>query len=301
MTLEVKGLRKSYGNKLAIDDISFTIPEGQVFGLLGLNGAGKSTTIRIILDILTADKGEVLWNGTPARKHPKSTFGYLPEERGLYPNMRVLDELILFGRLQGLSKQDASASANEWIERFEIPHYAKNTVVELSKGNQQKIQFIAAVIHNPKVIILDEPFSGLDPVNTSLFKSVFLDLVKTGATILFSSHQLAHVEELSDAVGIIHQSKMMVQGNLNDLISAQSPQTIRIRADEAAVRSKLTPNTKELLQSDKRTGTLTLPASAVNPNDLLRQLVDAQIDVAQFELVRPTLNDIFLEKVGKSE
>lgn len=183
--LVIRNLSKSYGDKVAIADLNFSVEKGQVFGLLGLNGAGKSTTIRIILDILTADSGTVTWNGTPTPNQVVTRFGYLPEERGLYPGMKVFDQLVLFGRLHGMSRADAGRAADTWLYRFEIPHHTANAVSELSKGNQQKIQFIAAILHSPEVMVLDEPFSGLDPVNTSLFKSIMRELTEAGHTILF--------------------------------------------------------------------------------------------------------------------
>lgn len=301
MTLTVSNVSKSYADKIAIEDISFTVATGHVFGLLGLNGAGKSTTIRIILDIMEADSGTVFWEGRAARKAPRSTFGYLPEERGLYPNMKVTDQLVLFGRLNGLTVSEATQRAHDWLTRFEIPEHAPKLVRDLSKGNQQKIQFIAAIIHAPKLLILDEPFSGLDPVNTSLFKTVFRELVDTGTTILFSSHQLEHVEELSNSVGIIHQSKIVLSGEIDTILSGEEPIEVRIRADEHAVRNALSPASAAAIRHDKRNRWLTIPAKAVDSNILLRNLIEQGVEVSHFELVRPSLNDIFLKKVGKVE
>lgn len=296
VTLEVKAVTKSFGTRRAVDALSFTVEAGQVFGLLGLNGAGKSTTIRMILDILEPDAGEILWQGRPTRERQTGRFGYLPEERGLYPQMKVLPQLVLFGRLQGLERAAAAHAAKRWLERFDIVQYAGRTVSELSKGNQQKVQFIAAALHNPDIMILDEPFSGLDPVNTSLFKDVFRELVASGKTILFSSHRLDHVEELSDRIAIIHQARIVLEGGVRDILGAQPPQFVRIGADEAAVR----PHLPVGCPVEVHHGMLSIPVSACDSAALLRELVSQGIAVTHYELVRPSLNDVFLEKVGKS-
>lgn len=299
MSLVLSHVSKSYAGKCAIQDISFSVKQGQVFGLLGLNGAGKSTTIRIILDIMEADAGQVLWRDLPAKALPRPTFGYLPEERGLYPNMKVMEQLVLFGRLNGLSISAATERTNAWLNRFEIPDYASKLVRDLSKGNQQKIQFIASMLHGPELLILDEPFSGLDPVNTSLFKSVFRELVDGGTTILFSSHQLDHVEELSHSVGIIHQSNLVLKGAVSDILSAEQPTEIRICASEEAVRAVLAPDVAAAIQTDKRDRWISIPANGIDAEKLLKELIDSGTMVSHFELVRPTLHDIFLGKVGK--
>jgi ABC-2 type transport system ATP-binding protein len=296
MSLNVNRLSKSYGDKVAIRDLSFTVERGQVFGLLGLNGAGKSTTIRIILDILKADSGTVTWNDRLSSEQVTKKFGYLPEERGLYQQMKVLDQLVLFGRLHGLSRTDAAVAATKWLERFEIPDYRNQTIADLSKGNQQKIQFIAAILHDPEVMVLDEPFSGLDPVNSSLFKSVIRDLTKAGHTILFSSHQLDNVEELSHAVGIIHQSQMVLIGTVRELVAAQPPTYIRIETSLDVLRRLVEGE----IQEEERTGAFLVPTKGINPSELLRRLMNANTDVRHFELVRPTLSDIFLQKVGRA-
>lgn len=289
-------LNKSYGEKNAIRNLNFAVERGEVFGLLGLNGAGKSTTIRIILNILEADSGSVTWNGRPTAEQVTAHFGYLPEERGLYQQMKVLDHLVLFGRLHGMNRMDASAAAMKWLERFEIDHYSNKAITDLSKGNQQKVQFIAAILHKPDVMILDEPFSGLDPVNTSLFKSIMRELSEAGHTILFSSHQLDHVEELSHAVAIIHQSEVVLQGAVRDLVMAQPASQIRIQTSIEALRRHVTGQIRE----DARTGAFLVSNEDIAPTDLLRQLVNDGVDVHHFELVRPTLSDIFLQKVGRA-
>ncbi|SFU85224.1 ABC transporter ATP-binding protein [Alicyclobacillus macrosporangiidus] len=295
MTLELRNVSKSFGDKTVVRDLSFVVPTGQVFSLLGLNGAGKTTTIRMILDILRPDSGEILWQGRPLQAHRLGTLGYLPEERGLYPQMKVLPQLVLFGRLQGLSSEQARQAALQWLERFGIPQHRDALVGQLSKGNQQKIQFIAAILHNPDLVILDEPFSGLDPVNTELFKSVFRELVEAGKTIIFSSHRLDHVEALSDAVGIIHRSELVLSGRVQEILDAQPPHTVRIGADPDAVRRLLPPGADVRVER----GWVSVPVRHCAPDELLRNLVQHGVRVTHYEWIRPSLQDIFLEKVGE--
>lgn len=296
LSLVIEGLTKSYGSHVAIKDLSFNVPEGQVFGLLGLNGAGKSTTIRIVLDILTADAGHVTWHGVSTKNQLRQHFGYLPEERGLYQKMKVIDHLVLFGRLQGFDKHKATTAAMHWLDRFNIPEYRDKLVSDLSKGNQQKIQFIAAVLHEPEVMILDEPFTGLDPVNTSMFKSIISELAEEGRTILFSSHQLEHVEELSDSVAIIHDANLALTGTVRDIISAEPAQYIRLRTDEQIIRDLV----GDKLTVDERHDFIQVPTDVMDSQELLRQLIARGANVSLFELVLPTLNDVFLKKVGKA-
>lgn len=294
MSLQVNQVTKAFGDKMAVRDLSFTVEKGVVYGLLGLNGAGKSTTIRMILDIMQPDNGDITWKGQPTSK-AKYGFGYLPEERGLYQQMKVFSHLVLFGRLNGMLRADAEATAMRWLERFEIESYAQKIVSDLSKGNQQKVQFIGAILHNPELLILDEPFSGLDPVNTSLFKDVFHELALTGKTILFSSHRLDHVEELSDAVGIIHASHLVASGRVDELLAAQVPKFIKVGADPDVVKRYLSTD----CETEMQRGLLQIPIDKCNPNQLLRDLVAAGVDVTHYEFVRPSLNDVFLEKVGR--
>jgi ABC-2 type transport system ATP-binding protein len=295
VALEVSHITKRYGDKTAVQDLSFQVERGQVFGLLGLNGAGKSTTIRIILNILQPDAGTVRWEGRPT-KELMHQFGYLPEERGLYPQMKVREQLVWYGRMNGLDKSAAEQSAARWLQRFEIAEYAERPVGDLSKGNQQKVQFIMAVLHNPKMLVLDEPFSGLDPVNTTLFKEVFREIAAAGVTILFSSHRLDHVEELSDAVGIIHDSRLVLCGPVQDLLAAQPPRGLKIGGDVERIRSFLPANCPVSLQR----GLLHLPIAGLEPERLLHTLIANGVQVTHFELVRPSLHDLFLEKVGKT-
>lgn len=217
MDLHINHVTKRFGDFSAVDNLSLTIPEKEMFGFLGANGAGKTTTFRMILGLLVPNEGNILWGGKPIDYSVSSLIGYLPEERGLYPKLKVREQLIYLARLKGMSKADANKELTYWLERFKIPEYADKKVEELSKGNQQKIQFIAAVIHKPKLLIFDEPFSGLDPVNVELLKNSVLGLKEAGATIVFSSHRMEHVEEMCEHLCILQKGSPVVQGNLKEI------------------------------------------------------------------------------------
>src|SRR6202140_3949817 len=194
MGLLVEHINKSFGQLHAIKDLSMEVREGSIFGFLGANGAGKTTTMRMILDIIRPDSGRITWNGTDISEVPRRNWGYLPEERGLYPKMKVDEQLLFLARLNGLSKQAAEKELDEWLERFQMNVNRKKKIEELSKGNQQKVQFLAAVLHDPSILVMDEPFSGLDPVNANVLKEAFLEMHRRGKTIIFSTHQLEQVE-----------------------------------------------------------------------------------------------------------
>jgi len=214
MALEIEHVSKRFGKYTAVDDLSLSIPEKTIFGFLGANGAGKTTTFRIILGLMDASFGNVSWNGKPVDYSTSDNIGYLPEERGLYPKQKVKEQLIFLARLKGMNKQDAEKELGIWLERFKVPDYADKKVEELSKGNQQKIQFIASVLHKPSLLILDEPFSGLDPINVELLKQAVLDLKESGTTIVFSSHRMEHVEQLCENLCILNKGKTVLQGSL---------------------------------------------------------------------------------------
>ncbi|MDP4162522.1 MAG: ATP-binding cassette domain-containing protein, partial [Bacillota bacterium] len=204
MVLKLEHVTKRYGQFTAVNDLSITIPEREMFGFLGANGAGKTTTFRMILGLIDPTDGEITWEGQHIDYSKSHLVGYLPEERGLYPKLKVKDQLVYLARLRGMAKKDAIAELKVWLERFKVPEYENKRVDELSKGNQQKIQFIAAVIHKPKLLILDEPFSGLDPVNVELLKEAVINLKESGTTIVFSSHRMDHVEEMCEHLCIMH-------------------------------------------------------------------------------------------------
>ncbi|HZH61616.1 MAG TPA: ATP-binding cassette domain-containing protein, partial [Metabacillus sp.] len=210
MSLTIDHVTKRFGSYLAVDQLSITIPENEIFGFLGANGAGKTTTFRMVLGLLNPTDGTIKWNGNKISYEESDKIGYLPEERGLYPKLKVKDQLMYLGRLKGMSKQQVLEEMNHWLQRFNVTEYANKKVEELSKGNQQKIQFIAAVLHKPKLLILDEPFSGLDPINVELLKKAVIDLKEAGTSIVFASHRMEHVEELCQHLCIMHKGKPVV-------------------------------------------------------------------------------------------
>src|SRR5436305_1086749 len=213
MGILVERINKSFEKFQAVSNLSMVIQEGTIFGFLGANGAGKTTTIRMILDMIRPDSGRITWNGMPVSEVPRRNWGYLPEERGLYPKMRVDDQLLYLARLNGLSKQSASQAMQEWLDRLQINVNRKKKVEELSKGNQQKVQFLATILHDPMILIMDEPFSGLDPVNAKVLKEAFLEMHRRGKTIIFSTHQLDQAEELCQDILIINKGRAIVQGS----------------------------------------------------------------------------------------
>ncbi|KMO61769.1 sodium ABC transporter ATP-binding protein, partial [Lacticaseibacillus rhamnosus] len=213
--LEVKDLVKTFGTMTAVDHVSFTVKPGEIMGLIGQNGAGKTTTFRMILNFLTPDAGTISWNGQPLTAKDYDIIGYLPEERGLYPKMRVQDQIVYFARLRGMKTAEIKARIPEWLERFQVKGKATDKIKDLSKGNQQKVQVIATMIHMPKLVILDEPFSGLDPVNASLLMAGIEMLKDNGAAIIYSSHDMANVEAISDHLVMLKQGRMVLNGAVN--------------------------------------------------------------------------------------
>src|ERR1700676_1523149 len=231
MGLILRGVSKSFGSFQAIKDLSMEVQEGSIFGFLGANGAGKTTTMRMILDILRPDSGSIPWNGRDVREVPRRNWGYLPEERGLYPKMRVDEQLLFLARLNGLSKQAAEKELTEWLERFQISANRKKKIEELSKGNQQKVQFLATILHDPTILIMDEPFSGLDPVDAHVLKEAFLEMHRRGKTIIFSTHQLEQVEELCQDIVIINKGQSIVQGSVQEVKRQHGRNVARLKLD----------------------------------------------------------------------
>jgi ABC-2 type transport system ATP-binding protein len=231
MGLVVEHLNKSFGEFRAVKDLSMEVEEGALFGFLGPNGAGKTTTIRMILDIFHPDSGQVSWDGQPVSQVMRRNWGYLPEERGLYPTMEVGEQLLFLAQLYGLSKQDAERELDKWLEHFQIEANREKKIEELSKGNQQKVQFLAAILHNPDVLIMDEPFSSLDPVNADVLKVAILELHRDGKTIIFSTHQLEQVEELCQDIVIINSGQLVVQGHVQEIKRQHGHQVARLKLD----------------------------------------------------------------------
>ncbi len=302
MTLVVDTITKRFGDVLALDGASFTAEPGHIFGLLGANGAGKTTSMRIVLDILRADSGSVTWQGKPNTAVPRRTWGYLPEERGLYLGMTVMEVLRFFARLYGVSSADATREVEDWLERFRVPDYRDRKIQELSKGNQQKIQFIAAILHDPDVLIMDEPFSGLDPVNVQLLKEAFLEMRRRGKALIFSTHQMETVEELCETIVIIDHGQVVVGGSVRDVKRAMGRQVVRLAADgpngtdglawvEQMPGVTLTRRGEDYLELHVRTDT--------DPETLLTAALERGERVTRFEIADPSLEEVFIEHVGQ--
>jgi ABC-2 type transport system ATP-binding protein len=298
MGLSVEHISKSFGTFEAIKDLSMEVREGAIFGFLGANGAGKTTTMRMILDIIRPDSGHITWDGDDVREVPRQNWGYLPEERGLYPKMVVEEQLLFLARLNGLSKQAARKELDEWFERFQMNANRKKKVEELSKGNQQKVQFLAAILHDPTILIMDEPFSGLDPVNASVLKEAFLEMHRRGKTIIFSTHQLEQVEEMCEDVVIINKGQTIVQGSVRDVKRQHGRNVIRLKLDNDPEARWL--DTLEGIQVTKRRQDyIEMQIQAhLNPNIIVEAALQHGGNITRFELAEPSLTDIFIEAVG---
>ncbi|GGB51495.1 ATP-binding cassette domain-containing protein [Virgibacillus dakarensis] len=297
MTLSLKEVTKRFGNHTAVDHLSLEIPEKEMFGFLGGNGAGKTTTFRMILGLLDITEGEISWNGESIGYNKSHLIGYLPEERGLYPKLKVRDQIIYLGKLRGMTKQEAITELKWWLDRLKVPEYLDKKVEELSKGNQQKIQFISAVIHKPKLLILDEPFSGLDPVNVEMLKKAVVELKEQGTSIVFSSHRMEHVEELCEHLCILHKGKQVVHGSLRDIKRSFGKKNLVIHAEFPL----------DFLQDHAgvvKYKALTDGCELQIENEDVSQTIFAELQgkgfIRKFDLEEPSLNDIFIEKVGAS-
>lgn len=297
MGLEIKNVTKRFGGFTAVDHLSLSIPEKEMFGFLGANGAGKTTTFRMILGLMRPSNGSITWDGQTIDYSTSPIIGYLPEERGLYPKLKVRDQLVYLARLRGMGKQEAVKELQYWLSRFKVPEYIDKKVEELSKGNQQKIQFIAAVLHKPKLLILDEPFSGLDPVNVELLKKAVLDLKESGTTIVFSSHRMEHVEEMCEHLCIMHKGKPVVHGALKDIKRAFGKKNLVIHADFDL--SDLTEFPGVIQGKTTMEGVRLQIEKESVAQEILKGIVHKGF-ISKFELEEPSLNDIFIEKVGAS-
>ncbi|MFC4714012.1 ABC transporter ATP-binding protein [Planococcus dechangensis] len=298
MSLSISKATKKFGDFTAVDDISLDVSEGQMHGFLGANGAGKTTTFRMALGLLAPTAGEVLWKGRSISYADSPYIGYLPEERGLYPKMKVQEQLVYLARLRRMDKKQAELGAQEWLERFEVPHYANKKVEELSKGNQQKIQLIASLLHKPELLILDEPFSGLDPVNVEMLKRAILDFQQQGATIVFSSHRMDHVEELCDNMSILDKGKLIVHGSIRDVKRSFGKQNVRLYSDADITLLAGLPGIEKF--TPQRSGAVFRIADESVGQLLLTEALKLG-PVRQFALEEPTLEEIFIEKVGRTD
>ena len=295
--LEVKNLKKTFGTLTAVDDISFTIPDGQILGMIGQNGAGKTTTFRLILNFLTADSGEVLWNGRPLQKTDYDVIGYLPEERGLYPKVSIEDQIIYFAQLRGKSKKEIKPQIDKWMEKFQVKGKKTDKIKSLSKGNQQKVQLIATLIHQPKLVILDEPFSGLDPVNAESLEAGIKELKEQGACVIFSSHNMNNVEEICDKLVMLRNGSMVLDGTVQEIrakfgrkkLFLETPLSIdELSKMHGVIKAKVTKDGVKVLELE-------------NPEDgkAIFEQVTKNGYITTFSQQSPTIEEIFKMKAGE--
>ncbi|MEA4840569.1 MAG: ATP-binding cassette domain-containing protein [Bacteroidales bacterium] len=296
--LEAKNLVKAYANHLALDNVSLKVPEQKIYGLLGPNGAGKTTLIRIINNITAPDSGSVLWQGRPLQSSDIANIGYMPEERGLYKKMKVGEQALYLARLKGLSKNDAKIRLKYWFEKFEITSWSDKKLEELSKGMQQKIQFIITVLHEPKLLIFDEPFSGFDPVNAQLLKEEILFLRDKGATVLFSTHNMSSVEEICDEISLINKSRVVLEGNVGQIRRQYAKGVYRLVANESELTEQMGQNYDILSQTiqDNKIHLCLQKKTGIKTGTLLKELSE-QFDIRSFEEEIPSMNDIFIQTV----
>ena len=294
MILELRNIDKSFGDKEVLKGVSFIAEGGRAFGLLGRNGAGKTTSIRILMNVFPADRGEVLVDGEPIN-YDKIGIGYLPEERGLYPKKRIIDQLVYFAELKGMNTRDATSAVDFWLERLGMTEYRNKRLDTLSKGNQQKIQLITALAHDPDIVILDEPFSGLDPVNAMLLKDVVKEEIAKGKILLFSSHQMSYIEEFCDSIAIINAGKVVISGDLYD-IKRNYPR------DKIVVRT----TARELIKADlgdicteRENGSLLIKLSSPDEKQTMMRRLSENYDIDEMGVFEPSLNDIFVEYAGE--
>ena len=299
--LEVKNVYKQYANHLALNDVSISVPRGSIFGLLGPNGAGKTTLIRIINSITAPDKGEVLLNKTPLTLQHTANIGYLPEERGLYKKMKVGEQALYLCQLKGLSKTEALKRLKYWFEKFEIESWWDKKVEELSKGMAQKVQFITTVLHEPELLIFDEPFSGFDPINAELLKKEIIELKNKGATIIFSTHNMDSVERLCENIALINKSQVVLSGNINQIRKQFSTNKYIVSLKDYNPSVSNDFHCANLLNL-KQENNITHAEFTLKPNntsnDLLSELIQKST-ILKFEEQLPSMNDIFLQSVNK--
>jgi ABC-2 type transport system ATP-binding protein len=295
-SVEISHIVKTFGSVRAVDDVSFTVEKSEIFGLLGPNGAGKTTTIRVILDIFKPERGEVVVLGGPMTEAKKDRIGYMPEDRGLYQDINLERCLTYLASLKGMEPADARQKIGEYLERFDLAAYKQKKVKELSKGMQQKAQLITTLIHQPDLVIIDEPFSGLDPLNTQMVKDLLNEQRKRGVTIIMSTHQMHQVEELCDRIVLIDHGKVLLYGNLEEIRHRFSGHAVLVRAAGDL------PAVPGVMHSDPHNAATRLTLSqTTSPQDVLRALVAQNVAIEQFEVAMPTLDEIFIRVVQGKE
>jgi ABC-2 type transport system ATP-binding protein len=299
VSLEIDHVTKRFGATTALDSLTFEVGRGEVFGFLGANGAGKTTTMRICLGIIRPDLGEIRWDGQPTGALPRRTWGYLPEERGLYPRMNVLDQLAYFGSLYGEPPDRARREALAWLTRLRIPEYADRRAEELSKGNQQKVQFIAAVLHDPEILLMDEPFTGLDPLNLVLLRDAVMELRDRGRTLILSTHQMEAAEAMCESVAIIDRGRLVAGGKVRDLKRASGRRTLRIALEGDTAPAWLTELPGMAAARLNAGGAELDLLPAADPAAILSAVIARGAAIARFEVVEPSLEALFIEHVGR--
>ncbi len=297
-TVVAENISKSFNSFRAVDNVSFTIRPGSVFGLLGPNGAGKTTTMRMIMNIILPDSGGIHLFGEPFREEHKNRIGYLPEERGLYPKMKVIDHLQFLGEMKGIEPGEAKKQALQWLERFELADRAQKKVQELSKGLQQKVQFIATIVHAPELLIVDEPFSGLDPLNTKFLKDILLGLKQAGKTIILSTHLMEQAEKLCDEICLINKGKAVLQGNLRDIKRRYGHNLVIVEYSGNAEYLRALPPVKSI--NDYGNSMEIRLQDGAAPGELFKLLAAGNLEVRRFETAETPLNEIFIDVVEKS-
>lgn len=303
--LQIENVSKAYTGHLALDDVSMNVPEGSIYGLLGPNGAGKTTLIRIINHITAPDKGVVYFDNHILNAQDVYSIGYLPEERGLYKKMKVGEQAVFFARLKGLSKKEATVRLKEWFERFDILNWWDKKVEELSKGMAQKVQFIITVLHRPKLLIFDEPFSGFDPINANMLKEEILKLRDEGSTIIFSTHNMSSVEEICDHITLINKSRNILSGKVDDIRNdfARNRYTIVYNGDTDSLTQSIKPLVTDILPSDGQFGRKQL-AINIAPNATLHDIIalaNERVELRSIVESIPSMNEIFIQTVEGSK
>lgn len=295
--LKVEHVTKYYGENKAVDDLSFQVEDGKIFGLLGVNGAGKTTTFRMIIGLLEPTEGKITLDGKPIDYSVTDTIGFLTEERSLLTKLTVKEQIIYYGTLKGMNEKEILKRLDEWLERFHIKEYKDRKIKELSKGNQQKVQFISAVINNPKLLILDEPFSGLDPINVEMFMEAIREFKKRGSSIIFSSHRMEHVEMFCENLVILVKGKSVLEGELKQIKKDYRKKNIHIKGN---VEKEALKKTKGVLDVLENADELIVKIEDDSYIDKVFDVVKKGSEITEFSVEDPTLNEIFLSKVGET-